>query len=161
MPAGLRFPRPPPIPVPSTPTLARQSSLPLPPPGACCNLDASSSNSIGSRALSLSHSLSLSRERSVIDFPHARTTQVFSLFHRSCRLSVHFSEVQPAMRCFIIAKISSLDGSQPRLPAPPAIAVAEHCSRMAMAWLGFVVWSGGQGTWMQDFLFLLIFFFLF
>lgn len=48
-------------------------------------------------------------------------------------------------------------------PLPQAIAVAEQCSRMAMASLRFVVWSGGQGTWMQDFLlfFLLTFFFFF
>lgn len=42
--------------------------------------------------LPLSHSLSLEIGSRLLV-----RTQVFSLFHRSCRLSVHFSEVQPAM----------------------------------------------------------------
>jgi hypothetical protein len=89
-------------------------------------------------------SLTLSLSRSVLDFSYARRSSVYSI-EAVASLSIL---AKSSLRCFIIVKISSLDGSQPRLPAPPAVAVAEHCSRMAMGYglasLRRLVWWTGH-----------------
>jgi hypothetical protein len=86
--------------------------------------------------LPLSHSLSLEiGSRLLVRTQVFSLSQVFSLFHRSCRLSVHFSEVQPAM---FYNRKNLLPGRVPaQAPRSPS-----RCCRGALFQDGYGLWLG-------------------